>query len=170
MDKIELLAPQIPYHPEAAIKEIRNIIEEISKTQLPIVIASSMGAYFTNHVAHDVPLSACLVNPGVDPFNRVIDYIDREITHPYTQEKFILSKDDFKYLKSLQKYDSAPNSNFWVFLKKEDEVLNYHFAADLYRNHKLQIDEGGDHSFHDFDKYIDSMINWLYLKAHPVDR
>lgn len=166
---MELIAPQIPYYPDVAIKELREILSGIAKTQRPLVIASSMGGYFTNHLAHDFPLSACFVNPGVDPFNRVVDYIDQEIEHPYTKEKFTLTKDDLKNLKSLQSHEAAPNCDFWVFLKTADEVLDYRFAKDLFRDHKLHIDEGGDHSFHDFNDYVEDMITWLYSKARPSD-
>lgn len=161
---IELIAPELPPYTMAALELIKEKVQDISKSQKPLIIASSMGGFFTNFVAHDIPVAACFVNPGVDPFNRVKEYLDIDITNPYSQKVYRLNEKHIEELQSLYKESVAPNSDFYLFLKTGDEVLDYSHAAKLYKDHKLHIDEGGDHSFHDFDNYVEEMIEWLISK------
>jgi predicted esterase YcpF (UPF0227 family) len=122
-----------------------------------------MGCYFTNHIAQKIPVKACFINPAVDPFNRVHEYLNKPTVHPYTQEEFILKQADLDYLKSIQSKTAAENSEFSIYLKKGDEVLDYRLASELYKKHHLQVDEGGDHSFHDFKNYLPDMFKRLGL-------
>lgn len=128
-----------------------------------------MGCYFTNYFAQSIPLSACFINPAVRPFERVEEYLNQDIVHNYTKEVFHLTEGHLKTLRSYEQNKPGPDSDFWVFLKTGDEVLNYKLAAEMYKEHKVNVDEGGDHSFHDYAEYIPEMIKWLCSKAHHVD-
>lgn len=163
LDSVELVAPQLAYYPEQAVSTLKNIIDDISKTQTPLIIASSMGCYFTNYLSQKLPVKACFINPAVDPFNRIDDYLNKTSIHPYTKEEFILKESDLSYLKSIQSSSASDDSEFYVYLKKGDEVLDYKLAEDLYKKHHLHIDEGGDHSFHDFEAYLPQLFKRLGL-------
>lgn len=59
-DKAEVLTPDLPIHPEEALKFIRKLIER-EKPQ--VLVGNSCGAFYAQMVASEAALPALLGNP-----------------------------------------------------------------------------------------------------------
>ena len=54
-------------------------------------------------------------------------------------------------------------SDFWLLQQTEDEVLDYRQAVAKFQGAKQTVEEGGDHSFVDFERYPQKIIEFLAL-------
>lgn len=171
-----LKAPKLETMPLQAIAQLETIIKE---TQKPILIGSSLGGYYATYLAEKFQLKAVLVNPVVLPhklfgksYTKHLNYDDDKLsardsvsqllktTYEYSP---IFINNYFEELKKLEVFPPSDKNRYKVWLKMGDELLDYRFARDWYKNCDLQIDEGGDHSFSDFAKCIPNILKWANL-------
>ncbi|GAK83639.1 putative esterase [Vibrio ponticus] len=54
-------------------------------------------------------------------------------------------------------------SDFWLLQQTEDEVLDYRQAVEKFAQSKQTVEPGGDHSFVDFERYPQRIIEFLAL-------
>ncbi|EEY44855.1 putative esterase [Vibrio mimicus VM223] len=66
-------------------------------------------------------------------------------------------------LKALDTPHIKQPSDFWLLQQKGDEVLDYRQAVEKYRAAKQTVEENGDHSFVDFERYPEQIIQFLEL-------
>jgi predicted esterase YcpF (UPF0227 family) len=103
---------------------------------------------------------AVLINPAVRPFELLVDFLGEHI-NPNTQQTFLLEN---KHVEELRQLDTAtlnPKSDYWVLLQTADETLDYRLAETKYQGHKLSIEQGGDHSFQDFQRFLPDIFRFL---------
>jgi predicted esterase YcpF (UPF0227 family) len=53
--------------------------------------------------------------------------------------------------------------DFWLLQQTEDEVLDYRQAVEKFLGAKQTVEEGGDHSFVNFERYPQQIIKFLQL-------
>ncbi|MEI8649578.1 YqiA/YcfP family alpha/beta fold hydrolase [Paraglaciecola sp. Hal342] len=51
--------------------------------------------------------------------------------------------------------------NYWVLLQTADETLDYRQAEKKYMGAKLTIEEGGDHSFQGYERFLKDIFQFL---------
>lgn len=51
-----------------------------------------------------------------------------------------------------------------VMVQTEDEVLDYRQAVDKYQHSRLIVQDGGDHSFINFQAMLPSIMSFLALQ------
>ncbi len=54
-------------------------------------------------------------------------------------------------------------SDFWLLQQEDDEVLDYRQAVERFQGGRQTVEKGGDHSFVDFDRYPEKIIEFLQL-------
>jgi len=141
--------------PAEAIQDLENIIEEKNITA---IIASSLGGYYATYLSEKYNLKTALINPSVTPYKT----LEKCLGENERQDglKFILTQEHLNTLEQL-KVENPTLENYFLFLQKGDEVLDYQIANEFYKGCKLVIEEGGNHRFKGFGRFFDDVSEFL---------
>src|SRR5690606_7233567 len=104
-------------------------------------------------------LRTVLINPAVRPQRLIASYRGPQ-RNPYTGVEFELDDDDVQELRDQSPVLTQPDL-FWLLLQAGDEVLDYRDAAAFYASCRQTVEEGGDHKFQHFDRYLPEIVKFL---------
>lgn len=157
----ELIAEQLP----ASMAATRDYIDDLLSSRQPTaVMGSSLGGFWTHYAVSQLRASGksvrgVLINPAVQPVQWLAgDMPVRE--HPYTGERYQLGNNDQQILTEVER-QLDPAVELLVLLQNGDAQLDYRAARDYYRNQRMIIEHGGDHSFTRFARYLPSALEFL---------
>ncbi len=171
--EVAFYCPQLATTPNETIKQLEQIIEQntysaecdANKCEW-LIIGSSLGGYFASYLTEKYNSLAVLVNPAVKPYEFLSDYIGEQV-NPYTGEVYFVTLDHVKQLKSIEQNKPTAlcqvKNNYLVMVQTADEVLNYRQAVEKYQYCQLVVQEGGDHSFINFDKTLPVIAKFFNL-------
>lgn len=161
--EVNFHCPQLATSPKAIIEQLQLLIETpvASNNQAWFLIGSSLGGYFSTYLAHKYQLSAALINPAVKPYQLMQDIIGLQ-TNPYTNETYQVTSSHVGDLKTLEQ-DKLVENNYLVMLQTGDEVLDYRQAEQKYQQCRLIVQQGGDHSFIDYQDMLPEVIEFFGL-------
>ena len=162
---VNFLCPQLANSPKEAIAQLTQIIDA-AKQEAWYLIGSSLGGYFAHYLAEKYHLKAVLVNPAIKPFTLLEDYIGEQ-TNPYTNMIYQVTEQYMSDLKALEQnapsVDNKQKNNYLIMVQTGDEVLDYQQAVDKFQHSYLIIEQGGDHSFKNFDKRLPMIAEFFQL-------
>ncbi|TEW55626.1 hypothetical protein E2R68_04375 [Psychromonas sp. RZ22] len=158
--EIHFICPQLPVMPADMWSLIVSIFEQYKESEIA-VIGSSLGGFLATNVAQQYAVKAVLINPAVTPYVLLTDYQGMQ-THPYLQQQYNIDQEYLRQLIALNVESINNIDNLWVLLQKQDEVLDYRDALKKYQACKITCEEGGDHSFIGFERYLSKIIQFLY--------
>ncbi len=156
---INLVIPELPNYPQQAADTIAQLIEQYSDRLLGF-IGSSMGGFFSTYFAEQTGTKAVLINPAVRPFELLADYLGDHI-NPYTDKAFTLTQDHIHQLIGFDTPTVTRPDRYWALLQTGDETLDYRQAVDKYAHSKLTIEEGGDHSFQGYERFLSAILDFF---------
>ena len=151
----DVIAPDLPFSPAEAIKELERIV----KTEpIDLLVGSSLGGYYATYLAQKYDTKAVLINPSTRPYHTLKPYIG-------PQRRFC---DDLEfewkeeYIKELLQYDTTNLKKrlFLVLLQTGDEVLDYREALKKYKNQRCVVEYGGNHRFENIEDYLCMIENF----------
>jgi predicted esterase YcpF (UPF0227 family) len=151
--------PQLANYPNEAIAIIEQSVAKHKGKKLRF-IGSSMGGFLSTFMVEKHSGKAVLINPAVQPFELLVDFLGEHI-HPYTQQSFLLENKHIDELRSLDTPTLKSKSDYWVLLQTADETLDYRQAESKYQDYKLSIEQGGDHSFQGFQRFLPDIFRFL---------
>ncbi|MDN3653397.1 YqiA/YcfP family alpha/beta fold hydrolase [Thalassotalea ponticola] len=163
---IRVYAPQLANEPEQAIQQLREIIDSEPKATW-WVTGSSLGGYFATYLSETYDLPAVLINPAVRPFELLEQVIGRQ-TNPYTGQSYQVTKEHMQQLAALYQPLVRPE-NYLVLVQTGDEVLDYRQAVEKYQNCQMIVQQGGDHSFIDFEKMLPDVVKFFQLANNEAN-
>jgi len=151
----DLLAPNLPFSPLHAIKELERLILEKG---VDLLIGSSLGGYYATYLAQKFGIKAVLINPSTRPYHTLKPYLG-------VQSRFCDGvKFEWKeqYLQELLKFDTTnlKRNLFLVLLQTQDEVLDYRIALKKYKNQRRVVEYGGNHRFENIQDYLCMIKNF----------
>lgn len=150
----EFACPELPHRPAKAIELLEGIVTRLP--QPAALIGSSLGGYYATWLAEKHGLRAVLVNPAVRPYALLKDAIGPQ-KNLYTGAQYDFTDDHLAELRALELPDATPG-RYLLIARTGDEVLDYRDAVKRYRGSEQVVDEGGDHGFGDFDRYLDRAL------------
>ncbi|EDK27127.1 esterase YqiA [Vibrionales bacterium SWAT-3] len=159
---IKVLIPQLPSFPQQAALFLQQLVEQHKDQYQIALVGSSLGGYLSTWLNSHYGFKAVVVNPAVKPYELLVDYLGEQV-NPYTDERYVLETKHIDELKALDVPDVAKPSDFWLLQQTEDEVLDYRQAVEKYQGATQTVEEGGDHSFVDFERYPRQIITFLQL-------
>ncbi|WP_444942988.1 YqiA/YcfP family alpha/beta fold hydrolase [Microbulbifer sp. ZKSA006] len=165
--QVTFCAPQISPYTDRAQQSLLTLLEGFLQEPKrgPIgLVGSSMGGFWCTYLGERFQLPAALINPAVRPARFIPAYVGRAL-QPYSgeEETFCLSQVDVDTMQRVQAELDAPlESRYWLLAQRGDEVLDYRDAQDFYQGQRQTIEDGGDHSFQEFARYCDPIIEFLF--------
>lgn len=154
------LSPRLDWQPAVAIAQASALIEA-NLAQGVTLIGSSLGGYYATYLAEKYALKTILVNPAVAAHELLVDYLGPQ-TNPYTYEAYVLTRQHMQQLQALDVLNIEPEY-YWLMLQEGDEVLNYRHALAKYPHVRLTCEPDGDHSFVQFERFIDDILVYAGL-------
>lgn len=159
--EIDYLCPDLSSYPGRALSCLNELLQS-SLASDTFLIGSSLGGFWASYfVEQGRAAKAVLVNPAVSPHTRFADLVGQELKHYYSDEVCCLSEDDIATLASCEQPEIKNTNSLWLLAQKEDEVLDYRLAEHRYRHCKVTIEEGGDHSFVNYDRWLPDIIKFF---------
>lgn len=159
---IQLLIPQIPCYPKTAIALLTQLVETHQDDYEIGLVGSSLGGYLSTWLNQQYGVKAVLVNPAVKPYELLSDYLGEQ-TNPYTNEHYTLDHSHIEDLKQLDVERLNDPTDFWLIQQMGDEVLDYRQAVDKFSASRQTVELGGDHSFQQFERFPEKIIQFLKL-------
>ena len=159
---IKVVVPQLPCFPEQAAQCLLDLVEQYRNDYQIGLVGSSLGGYMSTWLNSQFGFKAVVVNPAVKPYELLLDYLGEQ-ENPYTHERYILEPHHIDELKVLDVAELSNPSDFWLLQQTEDEVLDYRQAVEKFAQSKQTVEPGGDHSFVDFERYPQQIIEFLAL-------
>ncbi|HIP62223.1 MAG TPA: hypothetical protein EYG98_06670 [Sulfurovum sp.] len=155
--KDDIIIADYPSAPQDAIAYLSEMTE---KEDITGIIASSLGGFYATYLGARYGLKTVLINPSVEPHNttrKFLGKVDRMDGTTFPWEE--------KHLKelSLLWVNNLVTDDYCLFLKRGDVVLDYRVAEDRYAGAQMFIEDGGEHSFVDFDRYIKEAKEFLHI-------
>jgi hypothetical protein len=159
--EVDFICPQIANTPKTAIAQLTSLVEQLVMPMRCYFIGSSLGGYFATYLAEKYATKAALINPAVKPYRLLQNYLGRQ-KNPYTDEVYQVTPDFIDDLKSLEQPTLSEKNNYFVMVQTGDEVLDYQQALTKYKHHKCVVQQGGDHSFIEYDKMLPEIANFFF--------
>ena len=153
---IEVISPDLPLEPIKAIETVRDIIEKRSDKDRVLLVGSSLGGFYAYYIHKEFGFPAVLLNPTVNPFQDLkgragINYrIDGNETFEWKDEYSIQLRELYRDA------GKADRNHLYVYLNKDDEVLDYKKSEAFFRaiGCRIQLFDKGGHVFTNFDQII----------------
>lgn len=159
---IRLHTPQLSNFPSQVGRQLEAYIAEnpMLTEQGLRAIGSSMGGFLSTWLVEKFGGKAVLINPAVRPYELLVKYIG-EHTNPYTNEPFSIVPDDMAVLRAMDAAVIKQAERYKVLLQTGDETLDYRQAEAKYEGSDLIVEQGGDHSFVNFESHLPAIFQFL---------
>ncbi len=156
---IEFVVPELSAFPSEAWQEISAIMNDY---QWCGVIGSSMGGFLATRVAGLFHVKAVLINPAVDPWVLLNDYLGWQ-ENPYTGRKYLLETHHMNELKQLNTEHIEQPGKIWLLQQEGDEVLDYRMAVEKYHQCRQTVESGGNHAFEGYERFLSDIVKFFEI-------
>lgn len=156
---IDYYCPPLTPYPAQVQQQLDSLVERLLPHPI-YLMGSSLGGYWCTYLAEKYNLPAVLINPSIRPYEMMPEHINKPLESYYTDAVYTLTVDHVEEIKSVETDITRPG-NYWLMLQTGDEVLDYRQALEKYPNSKLLLEEGGDHSFQNYDQHIPAAVEFL---------
>jgi len=148
----------LPVDPAEAIALVETLL---ARHPVTLLVGSSLGGFYATWLASRHDLSALLINPSTRPYQTLADHTGqhrwwcRDAVFDWTTE----------HVRNLSPFRlDQPGGRCLVLLQSGDEVLDYRLARDYFRDHRVIIEQGGNHRFETLADYR-SMIEHFHAAS-----
>ena len=157
--EIDYHCPQISPYP----LEAQQLLEQLVESLLPepvYLIGSSLGGFWATWLVEKYNLRAVMVNPAVNPQAFMPKYLGKALKSYYTDDVYYLQE---HHVEQMRQVDVIPQrlENYWLLVQTGDETLDYRQAVEKYAGCKQTVEEGGDHAYQGFERYLESGLAFL---------
>jgi len=164
---LRFICPQLSSYPAQTKKQLYKCIEQEKPAKL-FVIGSSMGGYWATHlVEHGLADKAVLINPAVLPQSRFQEFIGVAQKSYYSDDVVTLSSQDIDDLIGFDVNPIKRQDQYWLMVQKGDETLDYRLALEKYRRCKQLVEEGGNHSFVGYERWLPKIMAFFSGSPQP---
>lgn len=157
--EVNFLCPYLPPYPDQAAAILLKCIHDAPG---PVgVMGSSLGGFWATWLVETLGLRALLINPSVDPMKLLPQFIGTPVENYHTGDRYDLTQ---QHLAELARYHQPVikrRDNYWLLAQTGDETLDYRRAVEKYRGCRQTVEQGGDHSFQGFSRFIQQGVDFV---------
>jgi predicted esterase YcpF (UPF0227 family) len=157
---IQYHCPALSAYPGPTQKTLASLVEQFLPESV-YLIGSSLGGYWATWLVEKYGLRAVLINPAVKTGMLKPEYINVELRNYHSEDTYLLTEKDVEALFSVDVAEIRLHENYWLMVQTGDETLDYRLAIEKYTGARRLIEEGGDHSFQGFERWIAETIYFL---------
>ena len=155
-----LITPNIHDNFNDAHDQIINLIE--SNQPNVFFMGSSLGGYYASFFSQKYNKKAVLINPAIPPLKDFEMHLGKNKNYS-NGNKFIITKNDIDYIRSLSYTKILKPKNLMIFLESGDEILNYNDTSSYFSGSHIDILYGGDHSYSSFKEKFNKIQDFLKI-------
>lgn len=156
---IQFYCPQLTPYPADAQRALESLVERLLPEPV-YLMGSSLGGFWATWLAEKYNLRAVLINPAVRPQDFMPTYLEVDLKSYHTDDSYRLSAHHIDEIVSVDVPVARPQ-NYWLLVQTGDETLDYRQAVQKYQSCKQTIEEGGDHSFQGFERFLADCITFF---------
>lgn len=157
--EVEFYCPQLSPYPLPTQQLLESIIERLLPEPV-YLMGSSLGGFLATWLAEKYNLRTVLINPAVRPQDFMPAYLEVDLKSYHTDDSYRLNAQHIDEVIALDVPVTRPQ-NYWLLVQTGDETLDYRQAVQKYHACKQTIEEGGDHSFQGFERYLDECMTFF---------
>ena len=158
---LTFICPQLSSYPGEAVSQLKTTVENL--TGDVFAIGSSLGGYWSTYgVEKGWFKKAVLVNPAVDPHTRFHEFINTPLKSYSSDDVYLLTQQHLNELVATNVTITKPDA-YWLMLQTGDETLDYRQAQARYNACQQYVEDGGDHSFQNFEKHLPEIARFFGL-------
>ncbi len=154
-----LLCPQIPAVPEQARLFLEEIVEETLKKHQLNFVGSSLGGYYATYLAEKYSGRATLINPSVKPYETLRAFLGENKFY-FDDGSWEFDESHIRQLEAMRVDRLTDVERYMVLLQTGDETLDYREAELKYTNSECIIEQGGNHSFVDLERFLPKIMKF----------
>jgi predicted esterase YcpF (UPF0227 family) len=159
----ELVCPQLPASPKAAMALALLLVARYPADQLAIV-GSSLGGFYATWLAERLGCRAVLLNPAVNPLKDLEKYVG-VTTAWHSDEAFEFKPEYIDELGELRVECITRPERYFLVAATGDEVLDYRDMVAHYAGARQHVIEGSDHAISEFPQYVDEVLGFCGTEA-----
>jgi predicted esterase YcpF (UPF0227 family) len=152
-----VLAPDLPFHPEAAMAHLAELCRRYPVSGL---VGSSLGGFYATSLNAHNPLPTVLINPAIAPHRLLAGHLGEQ-RRWCDGTPFRVGRDWLTALEAMHRPAPGADEAYLVLLQTGDEVLDYRAAEAYYSGKDLRVTPGGSHRFDDFAAQLPVIRDWL---------
>ncbi|VUD62100.1 hypothetical protein TDB9533_02970 [Thalassocella blandensis] len=160
---VNFVCPALSSYPRIAKQQLHEIVAQHKSDEL-FVIGSSLGGFWATYLIENTwAEKAVLVNPAVNPQSRFHEHVGKELNYFYSEEILRLTDEDLVELTSADHPHITFPEKYWLMVQTEDETLDYRMAVEKYHASEKLIEEGGNHSFEGYERWLPKIAEFFEL-------
>lgn len=154
--------PQLDIHPERAIQQCIELIEQHHQPGQPLVImGSSLGGFYATYLAEQWPEARCIaLNPVVHAARDLAHYVG-PLTNFHTGEPFEFTQADVDALATFEVERITHPQRYLLIAATGDELLDWREMTAHYQGAEQEVIQGSDHGLSDFQDYLPRIFSFL---------
>jgi len=157
--QVKFCCPQLPPYAFQVMDRLKSLIDK-ALSQPVYLIGSSMGGFFATCLAEQYNLRAVLINPAVNPGAGLQDWLG-ENTNYHNGQCWTFKPQHIDEYLALDPPQIKRQENYKLLLQTGDEVLDYRNAQRRYQGCYIEVEEGGDHSFVNYQRHLQANQQFL---------
>jgi predicted esterase YcpF (UPF0227 family) len=157
--------PHLPPYPAQTGELLAQLVEQLLPEPV-YLMGSSLGGFWATWLAERYNLRALLINPAVRPQSFMPAYLEVDLKGYHTDDSYRLNAGHIDEIIAAD-VPVTRHSNYWLLVQTGDETLDYRDALAKYRGCRQTVEQGGDHSFQGFERYLEPALVFLRNPGDP---
>ena len=155
----EWYCPQLLASPKESLEMVIKHIDQ-AKVDHIVIIGSSLGGFYTNHLAEKYQCKGIALNPAVYAAKELESHVGMMTAYD-SKEPFDFKAEYIDELRALQVDSIVDPERYFLIAAKGDELLDWKEMAAFYPGAKQLILEGGDHGISDYANHLSAVIDFI---------
>ena len=143
---------------------LEQLVEETLENYPLSFAGSSLGGYYATYLAEKYSGSAVLINPSVKPYETLSAHLGENKFY-FDEGCWEFDESHIQQLEDMKVEKITKPEQYLVLLQTGDEILDYREAELKYKNSQIIIEQGGDHSFVGFERYIPKIMQFGQIQC-----